>query len=152
MTQPDSRTLGRLAVIREYQNDREDSRFYMMKKKGWRFRTHKGFSEISFDKWKNNKFTGEKIGDKDGEIKKQAKGDETPQRASRQVLGDLGLLFCGDEACDNREDHKRAADEHADNLHGFAVLDAIDKLVEFFKVEVLFKPVFAADLQNTAEC
>ena len=62
------------------------------------------------------------------------------------------MLFCGDEACDNREDHKRAADEHADNLHGFAVLDAIDKLVEFFKVEVLFKPVFAADLQNTAEC
>lgn len=85
-------------------------------------------------------------------MKKQAKGNETPQRASRQVLGDLGLLFCGDEACDNREDHKRAADEHADNLHGFAVLDAIDKLVKFFKVEVLFKPVFAADLQNTAEC
>ena len=66
--------------------------------------------------------------------------------------GFIGLLFCGDEACDNREDHKRAADEHADNLHGFAVLDALDKLVEFFKVEVLFKPVFAADLQNTAEC
>ena len=43
------------------------------------------------------------------------------------------MLFCGDEACDNREDHKRAADEHADNLHGLAVLDAIDKLVEFFK-------------------
>lgn len=80
------------------------------------------------------------------------KRNETPQRASRQVLGDLGLLFCGDEACDNREDHKRAADEHADNLHGFAVLDAIDKLVKFFKVEVLFKPVFSADLQNTAEC
>ena len=33
-------------------NDCEDSRFYMMKRKGWRFRTHKGFSEISFDKWK----------------------------------------------------------------------------------------------------
>lgn len=91
-------------------------------------------------------------GIKVGEMKKQAKENETPQRASRQVLGDLGLLFCGDEACDNREDHKRAADEHADNLHGFAVLYAIDKLVEFFKVEVLFKPVFAADLQNTAEC
>lgn len=41
LTQPDSRTLGRLAAIREYQNDCEDSRFYMMKRKGWRFRTHK---------------------------------------------------------------------------------------------------------------
>ena len=100
---------------------------------------------------KNNKFTDGKIGDKGGEMKKRAKRNEMPQRASRQVLGDLGFLFCGDEACDNREDHKRAADEHADDLHGFAVLDAIDKLVEFFKVEVLFKPVFAADLQNTAE-
>ena len=38
---PDSRTLGRLADTREYQNDCEDSRFYMMKRKGWRFRTHK---------------------------------------------------------------------------------------------------------------
>ena len=56
---------------------------------------------------KNNKFTDGKIGDKGGEMKKQAKGNETPQRASRQVLGDLGLLFCGDEACDNREDHKQ---------------------------------------------
>ena len=28
LTQPDSRTLGRLAAIREYQNDREDSRFF----------------------------------------------------------------------------------------------------------------------------
>lgn len=55
---------------------------------------------------KNNKFTGGNTGDKGGEMKKQAKGNETPQRASRQVLGDLGLLFCGDEACDNREDHK----------------------------------------------
>ncbi len=34
LTQPDSRTLGVLAAIREYQNDREDSRFYMMKRKG----------------------------------------------------------------------------------------------------------------------
>ena len=41
LTQPDSRTLGRLAAIREYQNNCEDSRFYMMKRKGWRFRTHK---------------------------------------------------------------------------------------------------------------
>ena len=31
---PDSRTLGRLADTREYQNDCEDSRFYMMKRKG----------------------------------------------------------------------------------------------------------------------
>ena len=93
----------------------------------------------------------EKQGIKVGKWKKRQK--ETRRRKGRPVrLGDLGLLFCGDEACDNREDHKRAADEHADNLHGFAVLDAIDKLVKFFKVEVLFKPVFAADLQNTAEC
>ena len=28
LTQPDSRTLGVLAAIREYQNDREDSRFF----------------------------------------------------------------------------------------------------------------------------
>ena len=34
LTQPDSRTLGRLADTREYQNDCEDSRFYMMKRKG----------------------------------------------------------------------------------------------------------------------
>ena len=47
---PASRTLDKLADIREYQNDREDSRFYMMKRKSGRFRTHKGFSEISFDK------------------------------------------------------------------------------------------------------
>ena len=38
---------------------------------------------------KNNKFTDGKIGDKVGEMKKQAKGNETPQRASRQVLGDV---------------------------------------------------------------
>ena len=31
-------------------NDCEDGRFYMMKRKSGRFRTHKGFSEISFDK------------------------------------------------------------------------------------------------------
>ena len=30
----DSRTLGRLADTREYQNDCEDSRFYMMKRNG----------------------------------------------------------------------------------------------------------------------
>lgn len=34
LTQLDSRTLGRLAAIREYQNNCEDSRFYMMKRKG----------------------------------------------------------------------------------------------------------------------
>ena len=34
LTQPASRTLGVLAAIREYQNDCEDSRFYMMKRKG----------------------------------------------------------------------------------------------------------------------
>ena len=34
LTQPDSRTLGRLADVREYQNDCEDSRFYMTKRKG----------------------------------------------------------------------------------------------------------------------
>lgn len=34
LTQPDSRTLDRLAAIREYQNDCEDGRFYMMKRKG----------------------------------------------------------------------------------------------------------------------
>ena len=34
LTQPDSRTLGVLAAIREYQNDCEDSRFYMTKRKG----------------------------------------------------------------------------------------------------------------------
>ena len=28
LTQPDSRTLGRLAAIREYQNNCEDSRFF----------------------------------------------------------------------------------------------------------------------------
>lgn len=42
---------------------------------------------------KNNKFTDGKIGDKGGEMKKQAKGNETPQRASRQVLGDLGVVI-----------------------------------------------------------
>ena len=45
---PDSRTLGRLAAIREYQNDCEDSRFYMMKRKGWRFRTHKKYFDSRF--------------------------------------------------------------------------------------------------------
>jgi len=34
LTQPDSRTLGVLADTREYQNGCEDSRFYMMKRKG----------------------------------------------------------------------------------------------------------------------
>ena len=34
LTQPDSRTLGRLAAIREYQKDCEDRRFYKMKSKG----------------------------------------------------------------------------------------------------------------------
>ena len=34
LTQPDSRTLDKLANTREYQNDCEDSRFYMMKRKG----------------------------------------------------------------------------------------------------------------------
>ena len=34
LTQPDSRTLGVLADTREYQNDCENSRFYMMKRKG----------------------------------------------------------------------------------------------------------------------
>ena len=33
LTQPDSRTLGRLADTRECQNDCEDGRFYMMKRK-----------------------------------------------------------------------------------------------------------------------
>lgn len=34
LTQPDFRTLGRLAAIREYQNNCEDSRFYMMNRNG----------------------------------------------------------------------------------------------------------------------
>lgn len=61
------------------------------------------------------------------------------------------LLFCGDEACDNCERHQRAADEHANDLDGFAVLDVVDCFVKLLEVEVLFKPVLAADLHDTAE-
>ena len=61
-------------------------------------------------------------------------------------------LFCGDKTCDDGKHHKRAANNHACDLDGFAVFDVVDCFVKFLEVEVLLKPVFAAYLQNTAEC
>ena len=84
LTQPDSRTLGVLADTREYQNGCEDSRFYMMKRKGWRFRTHKGCSEISFDKWKTTGLRAKNKGKKSG-IKKK-KRDAVGSTPIRQAI------------------------------------------------------------------
>ena len=60
-------------------------------------------------------------------------------------------LFGGNKSCDDGKHHKRAANDHASDLNGLAVLDIVDCFVKLLEIEVLFKPVFASDLQNAAE-
>ncbi len=60
-------------------------------------------------------------------------------------------LFCGDETCNDCEGHQRAADNHASDLDRFAVFDVVDCFVKLLEVEVLLKPVFAADLHNATK-
>lgn len=62
------------------------------------------------------------------------------------------ILCCRNKACHYGERHKRAADKHTGDLDRFAVLDVLNRFVEFLEIEVRFKPILAADLQDAAEC